>query len=125
MSVIVQTASGFYGLRMSAALLRLLTLLALVLMSFGMASTPAVAQAIPANHAVTQTGHCDKQSPDHNNAPVHSSQQMHCAMCAALPASEPPTPAAEFRPTAPRTIAAVSPFNGIELEIATPPPRHS
>ena len=122
MSVIVQTSSSPYGASMIAALLRLLTLLALVLMPFGMASTPAVAQAMPANHAMAQSAHCDQQS-DQNKSPAHSSQQMHCAMCAALPASEPPRPDAELRPTAPRIIAAVCPFNGIELEIATPPPK--
>ena len=122
MSVIVQTAMSPYGARMTAALLRLITLLALVLMPFGMASSPAMAQPMPANHGTVQAGHCDEQS-DQDKAPSHSSQQMHCAMCAALPASE-PTPAVVLRPTAPRIIATVSPFNGIELEIATPPPRH-
>ena len=124
MSVIVQTSSSHYGASMTTALLRLITLLALVLMPFGMASGPAMAQPMPANHAMAQAGHCDDQS-DQDKAPAHSSQQMHCAMCAALPASEPPTPAAELRPTAPRIIAAASPFNGIELEIATPPPKRA
>jgi len=122
MSVNVQTSSSPYGASMTAALLRMITLLALVLMPFGMASTPAVAQSMPANHAMAQSAHCDEQS-DQNKAPSHSSQQMHCAMCAALPASEPPTPVAGLRPTTPRVIATVSPFNGIELEIATPPPK--
>lgn len=99
-------------------------LLALVLMPFGMAGTPANAQPMPANHAMVQQGHCDEQ-PDRDKAPHQSSQQMHCAMCAALPASEPPCPSAGLRPAAPRKIATVSPFNGIELEIATPPPKRS
>jgi len=122
MSVIVQTALNPYGACMTAALLRLITLLALVLMPFGMASAPAMAQLMPANHAMGQSGHCGKQT-DQDKAPSHPSQQIHCAMCAALPASDPPTPIAELRPTAPRIIASVSPFNGIELEIATPPPK--
>lgn len=122
MSVIVQTASRPYGAQMTAAFFRLLTMLALVLMPFGMASAPA-AQPMPADHAMAATGHCDEQS-DQEKAPSHSSNQMHCAMCAALPASEPPAPIAGFLPTAPRIIATVAPFNGIELEIATPPPRH-
>lgn len=122
MSVIVQSASGPYGARMTAALLRFVTLLALVLMPFGMISTPANAQPMPANHAMTQQGHCNEQS-DSDKAPAHSSQQMHCAMCAALPAAEPPSPSAGIRPITPRIIATVSPFIGIELEIATPPPR--
>ena len=122
MSVIVQTAMSPYGPRMTATMLRLITLLALVLMPFGMASSPAMAQPMPANHGMAQAGHCDEQS-DQNKAPSHSSQQMHCAMCAALPASDPPSPSVGLRPMAPRIIATVSPFNGIELEIATPPPR--
>ena len=122
MSVIVQTASKPYGPRMTVALLRFVTLLALVLMPFGMISTPATAQPMPANHAMAQSGHCDEQ-PDSDKAPAHSPQQMHCAMCAALPASEPPTPSAGLRPITPRKIATVAPFIGIELEIATPPPR--
>ena len=122
MSVIVQTASKPYGAGMIAALFRFVTLLALVLMPFGMISTPANAQPMPANHAMAQQGHCDEQS-DSNKAPAHSSQQMHCAMCAALPASEPPSPCAGIRLNTPRIIATVSPFNGIDLEIATPPPR--
>ena len=122
MSVIVETFSSHYGASMVAALVRLFTLFALVLMPFGMVSTPAVAQAMPADHATMPMGHCDGQS-DQNKAPAHSSQQMHCAMCAALAASEPPTPSAGLPPSTPRIIATVSPFNGIELEIATPPPR--
>ena len=116
MSVIVQTASSSYGHRMTAAMVRFLTLLALVLMPFGMAGTPAIAQPM------AQNGHCDQQS-DHDKAPVHKSQQMHCAMCAALPASDPPNSSAAIPHSSPRLIATVSPFNGIELEIATPPPR--
>ena len=122
MSVIVQTAASHYGAGMIAVMLRLLTLLALVLMPFGMASTPAVAQPMPASHAMAQSAHCNQRS-DRDKSPVHSSQEMHCAMCAALPASAPPTAGAELRPTAPRIIAAVSPFNGIQLETATPPPK--
>ena len=122
MSVIAQKESGAYGARMIAALFRFITLLALVLMPFGMMGAPANAQPMPANHEMVQQGHCDEQS-DGEKAPAHSSQQMHCAMCAALPAAEPPSPSVGLRPITPRKIATVSPFNGIELEIATPPPR--
>ena len=123
MSVIVQTAPGIYGVRMIAALPRLLTLLALLLMPFGMVSAPAAAQPMPASHSMAQAEHCDEQ-PGQDKAPLHSSQQMHCAMCAALPAGDPPAPNAGLQPTAPRIIAVVSPVSGIELEIATPPPKH-
>lgn len=123
MSVIAGKALRSYEAAMAATIFRLLALVALVLMPFGMAGSPAVAQAMPANHAMAQKGHCDEQS-DRDKAPAHSSQQMHCAMCAALPAAEPPVPVAGLRPIAPRIIASVTPFIGIELEIATPPPRH-
>lgn len=122
MWVIVEKAFRPYGLRMIAALVRFVTLLALVLMPFGMVGTPAAAKAMPADHATMQMGHCDEQ-PQQDKAPGHTSQQMHCAMCTALAASEPPAPPSSPAPRTARIIAAVSPFNGIELEIATPPPR--
>ena len=120
MSVIVQTASPPYVAAMIAALFRLLTLLALVLMPFGMASAPASAQ--PVDHAaMAQAGHCS-ELPDEDKAPV--SKQMDCtAACTALPASSSPLPAAPLEPQTPRTIAIAKPFAGVALEIATPPPR--
>lgn len=122
MSVIVQSSPGHYGGRMPVALLRIITLLALVLMPFGMTLAPATAQPMPAGHSMARVGHCDDQA-DQTQAPLHQSQQVHCAMCAALPASPPPACAADLQQTAPRVIAPVFPFDGIELEISTPPPR--
>ena len=124
MSVIVPTASRPYVARMAAAVTRLLTLLALVLMPLGMASAPAMAHAMPAQHSEASMGHCDGQT-DQNRAPAHSTQQMHCAMCTALPAVPPPTPSSRLKPVEPRVIATVSPFTGIVPEIATPPPRQA
>jgi hypothetical protein len=109
---------------MTAALFRFVMLLALMLMPVGMIGAEASAQPVSAEHSMRQVGHCSEQS-DQDRAPAHSSKQMHCAMCAALPASDPPAPSAELRPSAPRNIAAVSPFHGIELEIATPPPKRA
>ena len=123
MSVIAAKGWRSYGPAMATATLRLLTLVALVLMPFGMAGTSAGAQPVPANHAMVQQGHCDKQSKQ-DKAPDHSSQPTHCAMCAALPAAEPPSPSAGLRPVTARS-ATVAPFIGIELEIATPSPRRS
>jgi hypothetical protein len=123
MSVIVRTTSNAYGARMTAALFRLVMMLLLVLMPLGMAMAPAAVQSLPAAHQVAQNGHCDER-PGQDKAPAQSSQQMHCAMCAALPASTPPSPSVGLLPSTPCMIAAVSPFNGIELEIATPPPRN-
>ena len=106
---------------MNAALVRLVTLLALLLMPLGMSGAPAIAQPSPVNHSMAQKGHCDQNS-DQEKAPDRS-RQMHCAMCAALPASEPPAPSAGLRPSPPRILATVAAFHGIELEIATPPPK--
>lgn len=121
-SVIVETASRSYGARMAAAVIRLLTLLALVIMPFGMAGAPATAQSGSTEHSLTSTGHCDEQSGQ-KGSPVKSTQMMHCAMCVALPAAEAPKPAEAMLPAAPRAIAAVTSVDSIELEIATPPPK--
>ena len=122
MSVIVHTGSRSYGPRMAAAAIRLLTLLALLALPIALGGAPAIAQSMPAEHSSASFGHCDEQ-PGQNEAPVKSSQLMHCAMCVALPAAETPGPAAALIPMAPRTMAPVASFNGIELEIATPPPK--
>jgi hypothetical protein len=126
---------------MTAALLRFLTLLALVLMPFGMAGAPAVAQPMAADHAAMAMGggnqgsrlaqhggkiaggHCDEQ-PVKDNAPAPS--KMDCtAMCTALLAADCPMPGPAMTPVAPRSIAAAVAFAGIEPEIATPPPRQA
>lgn len=119
-SVIVPTASGHYLARMAAAVIRLLTLLALVLMPLGMAGAPAMAHAMPAQYSMASTGHCDEQ-PGQDRAPA---SKMDCAaMCTALPATDAPAPASVLKPTAPRTDGVVALFEGREPEIATPPPR--
>jgi hypothetical protein len=107
---------------MAAAFLRLLTLLALMLMPAGMAGAAASAQ--PVDHAaVTQSDHCSDQ-PEEDGAPA--SKPMDCtAACTALPASFAPRLAPPLKPDAPRTIATATPFTGVLLEIATPPPRRS
>ncbi len=85
MPVIAQHASRPYVAGMTAALIRLLTLLALVLMPIGMTGAPAAASPMPASHHMA-AGHCDEQ-PDEDQAP---SSKMDCAaMCAALPATIP------------------------------------
>ena len=120
MSVIVRTGFGPYVERMMAALLRLLTLFALVLMPLGMTGAPAAASPIPASHSMASASHCDEQG-DQDQAPA---SRMDCtAMCTALPATDTPEPAPVLKPTAPRAIAVAMPFDGIEPEIATPPPR--
>lgn len=109
---------------MFSVLLRVLTLLALVVMPFAMGITPAGAQSMSGEHSSASAGHCDEQ-PGQNEAPVKSPQLMHCGMCISLPAAETPAPITGLNPSAPRTMAPVALFNGIELEIATPPPKHA
>jgi hypothetical protein len=109
---------------MAAALLRLLTLVALVLMPLGMTGAPAIAQQMPMDHAglAVSEGHCDQQ-PRQDKSPASKTDCT--AMCTALPATEAPAPAPKLKPAASRTIAIAAPFAGFEPEIATPPPRQA
>lgn len=119
MPVIAQQASQPYAVRMAATLFRLLALLALVLMPIGMTSAPAAASPMPASHHL-MTGHCDEQ-PEQDEGPT---SKMDCAaMCTALPAAVSAAATSVLKPKAPRTIAVAARFDGIILEIATPPPR--
>lgn len=121
MEVIVPQGFRHYWTHMATAVLRLLTLFALVLMPFGMAAAPAMGQPMPAHHATSSTGHCDEQ-PEQGQGPA--SKQMNCAaMCTAIPAADVPSPLLLLKPIAPRSIALAAPFVGVEPEIATPPPR--
>ena len=106
---------------MAAAVLRLMTLIALILMPIGMAGEPAIAMA-PAEHGMAaMEGHCD-ELPGKQQAPRLS--KMDCAaMCTAIAATSAPMPVPMMKPDAPRSIAISAPFGGIEPEIATPPPR--
>jgi hypothetical protein len=116
-SVIAGQGSPAYVAAMPAVLLRLFTLLALALMPFGMASSPALAAGVPA----ATTGHCDEhQKPD---APAK--MEMHCASCAALPSVETAEDDPDLRPELPRHLQAMNALPGTEPEIATPPPRPS
>ena len=107
---------------MTSALLKLLTLLALLCMSFGMANAPAVGQPAPAHDGMAATGHCDEQRSDQDKAPE---SKMDCvAMCASLAAADGPGLPPALIPKALNTASQVTPFAGVLLEIATPPPRH-
>lgn len=119
------------GRRMAAAVLRLLALIALVLMPFGMASTPALAVPAGNDHRMAMgpdtagmdMSHCaDEQNDDRNEAPTPGS--MDCmAACAAIPAPGVPALTKAIRPASPRAVFLATPFSGIDPEIATPPPK--
>ena len=105
---------------MAATLFRLLTMAALVLMPFTMASAPA--EAHHGQSAATMAGdHCAGQEQD-GQAPATDMAQC-LLMCAALPAAEPLAVEARGLPRAPLRLAPIRPIHGIILEIATPPPR--
>jgi hypothetical protein len=103
---------------MSAYLSRLIALVALLLMPFGMTATPALAQQ--SGHPDSMAGHCSDQ-PDRGQSQLPAKE--HCAVCSALPATDGPAPAPVLKPSMPRTAALAVPFTGIEPETATPPPK--
>lgn len=101
---------------MIAALMRMLALVALLAMPLGMAA-PAAAHGSPAT--ASEPGHCGEEQGE-SEAPAKA--PAHCTACAALPATS--LGAVDTRLLqVPRTAAVVAPFAGIELEIATPPPK--
>lgn len=117
--------------RMAAAALRLLALIALVLMPFGMTSTPALAtptgndNRMEMGHGVAEMdmSHCaDGQDEQRDKAPTPKS--MNCmAACAAIPAPGVPLLGEAFKPALPRAVFLATPFSGIDPEIVTPPPK--
>ena len=117
-SVIAGQGSPAYGTRMVAQLLRLMMVIALALMPFGMTNAPAVAASIlPA-----AAGHCDEhQKPDKLPAKMH----MSCASCTALPAPDVAPEVSELRHEPPRLVKAVKAMSDTEPELATPPPKLS
>ena len=113
--VIAAKGSPAYVARMPVVLLRLVMLIALAFMPFGMTNAPAMA-ASPSGSAA---GPCD----DHQKpADAPAKMDMHCATCAALPADE-PAEVVELRPQAPMLISAVNALSDTQPEIATPPPK--
>lgn len=116
---------------MAAAVLRLLALIALVLMPFGMASAPALAASGGNDHRMAMgndmagmdMSHCaDGKDQQRDKAPTPKS--MDCmAACAAIPAPGPSSLAEAINPSLPRAVFLATLFSGIDLEIATPPPK--
>ena len=111
-----------YSVPMRSLVLRLLALVAVMLMPFGMAAAPAA----PVHHQVAMdmaAGHCSDEgtAPDSSGAPADCT--MGCA--SALPAAD--LAVASSHPVSrSATQPAIEPIlSGIDLEIATPPPRLS
>ena len=102
---------------MAATFLRLMMLVALAIMPFGMAGAPAA--ALPST-AAASGGHCD----DHQKpADGPSTPKAHCAVCAALPAGDTSMAVSELRPVLLRVVQAEQWLAEQEPDIDTPPPK--
>ena len=118
---VAMAAAQFYPAAMRVLILRMLAFVAVLLMPFGMAAAPAA----PTQHhqMAMPMQHC----PEPNSSRHSTGALVDCTMaCAsALPATDLEIvgahPVSKFAPE-PMLVAALS---GIELEIATPPPRLS
>lgn len=100
-----------------SALLRALAAISLVLLPL---AAPPVAIAAGPDHVETVADHCDGEEQQGDEA---GGMKRHCASCAAVPALDagslagPPVPMALIVATVPAAML------GLELELATPPPR--
>lgn len=120
-TAIERPSIGRYGAPMTL-FVRLLALLAMVLMPFGMAAAPAA--PVESHHSSAASGieHCPDESSKNDLAGGPGGCAMPCS--AALPASDLPAPSLPYaRYSGESPIAVI--LAGIELEIATPPPKHS
>lgn len=109
-----------YASAMRTAVLRLVALIVLLLMPLGMSAAPAAAHHAP---AMATMQHCPDQGSKHD--PRGSEGECTMACSSALPAADlaPMRCLATSRTPAEPLVARV--LSGIELEIATPPPRRS
>jgi hypothetical protein len=101
---------------------KLLAFVAVLLMPFGMSAAPAEAHHRHAAAAMPME-HCPDGQPKSEGSGVLHSCTMACS--AALPAADCPPVAAQLVTRPPAEPRFVPPLAGIELEIATPPPRDS
>ena len=118
-AVIASQSSGAYLARMSSTVMRLLTLVALVLMPFGMDA----ASAVPAAHAPAAS-HCEDQGSQPAEHSRH--QAVDCAMaCSMVATAEARTGEAipSHHLAADRPIAQRG--TGLHPDTATPPPKRS
>lgn len=121
-AAIEQAHISAYGRRMRSVALRLLTFIAVLLMPLGMQAAPAETHHQHSTATVPME-HCpDGQSNTKGSAALHSCT-MACS--AALPAADLGPVAAEQPVPTPAEPWFAPALAGIELEIATPPPRRS
>lgn len=120
-AIIVPRPAARYGAGMRHALAKLLLMLAVLLMPFGMAA-PAAAAANPAHPAAAMAmQHC----PDQRGGPHHQGGFAECTMAcaAALPAVASSAQPALLFVVAPTLRVLAEPLLGLHPETATPPPR--
>lgn len=103
---------------MISALLRLLTVFAVLLMPAAMVGAPAAAASTAAAQATAE--HCGEHG-EPEQGPEKAS--AHCVSCSALPALEVPAPVDPLLPRTPMVLALVQGIDGITPDIATPPPK--
>jgi len=119
-SAIEAYAISHYSTGMRSALLRLLAFFAVMLMPFGMS---AAATPMQQHQMAMPMQHCPEPDSSHHSTGALADCTMACA--SALPATDLEMavahPVSKFTPE-PALMPALA---GIELEIATPPPRRS
>ena len=118
---IVRAAWQPYIGAMLTCWIRLLTLIAVALMPFGMASAPASVMPLKS----VQAGHCDDHKGEQRDlAPAAPAEaKLHCASCTALPALHGSFEPEPLEPAGIEPDVLAGSFGGIQPEIATPPPR--
>ena len=104
---------------MLAVLCRLLAVVSLVLMPFGMLGAPASAAA---PHVMTASMSCDGHDTSSKSAPE---RKAHCTSCVAIAAPNAATPMAIFQPAIVLAGSAAHLLLGLEPDVATPPPKRA
>ena len=119
--VIASQAGAFYFARMAPGLLRLVTMIAALLMPFGMAAAPAAPAS--GHHAAmaSPTEHCPQGAPAEDTSGAPADCAMPCS--AALPAADFAAARSDTLHQAAAEPALEGALAGILLEIATPPPK--
>lgn len=121
MNRIVSSGAPNYSGAVRAILGKLLLLVAVLLMPFGM--TPAAANASPHPMASMPMGHCADQDSSHSSKAGIADCTMACA--GALPALAAARDEPLFIRPEPVIATASEPMNSLDPETATPPPKRS
>ena len=106
-----------YSGGMLALLLRLLAVASLVVMPFGMLAAP-VSAATP--HAMTASMSCEGHDKSSKPAPE---SKAHCTSCVAIAAPHAAAPVPDLQPVVVLADRSLHLLLGLELDVATPPPK--